>query len=405
MPMNLFDKYRYLSIFSISGHYLFRLIGLVTVMSWSISGLAASQAENQRLIISLQKQINELSENISAIESASQEKHEGLDLEGFFDVTAHNTDNAEHPFDLGGLELDIQFDHGENFAVSTALVWEGDAAEVAVAVLDYHVNAHNVPTRGHLFGEPGYHIQFGRFDIPFGIDYEFFGAPDRPNISAPLTTQRIQNDGFAGDGIRSYGSWAQLDYAVYLTNSLFEDNGTSVGARIGFFPGRDPYSVHNRESQSDFIIGFSWLYDMDSDEERRNQLQALDITWRYGIAEFIVEYISLDNIDEVTLPSPPGGSAGPADEDGYNARILLDFDPWALFIGYGVWTPEYTAVIDEDLTTVYSVNELERVTVGGRYIYDDYLQVKLEYLSFMDTETSEPDFEKHSITFQLVASF
>ena len=371
---------------------------------------ASSQLNQIQLIEKLQQQINQQQIQIdSLINNIPDATHQGsmgeaLILEGFFDVTAHTTDTSEHPFDLGGLELDIQFNHGENFAVSTALVWEGDAAEVAVAVLDYHVNTHTVPTRGRLFGEPGYHIQFGRFDIPFGIDYEFFGAPDRPNVSAPLTTLRIQNDGFAGDGIRAYGTWSQFDYAVYWTNSLFEDNGTSVGTRIGIFPARDPFSVHNRDSQSNFILGVSWLYDMDSEEKRRNELAAIDITWRYGIAEFIVEYITLDSVNTVSLPL--GGTAGPADEDGYNARLLLDFDPMAFFVSYGEWTPEFTAVIDEEDPSVsYNVNELKRITVGARYTYDDYLQVKLEYLSHLDTVTDEPDFEKRRVTFQMVASF
>ena len=361
------------------------------------------QLKQQQIQIDQLKKKNEGSDQ--ALQIRMEESDEpSLELEGFFDVTAHSADNSDHPFDLGAFELDLQFDQSENFAVSTALVWDGEEAEVAVAVLDYHANGHSVPTRGSLFGEPGYHIQFGRFDIPFGVDYEFFAAPDRPNVTAPLTTQRIQNDGFNGDGVRAYGSVSQFDYAVYWTNSLFEDEGNSVGTRIGFFPGRDPYSVHNRDSQSDFIIGLSWLYDMDSEEERRNELQALDVSWRYGIVELILEYISLDNVDTITLPG--GGSAGPADEQGYNSRILLDFEPMELFIGYGQWTPDYAAVLDEEDSSIsYSVDKLNRVTIGGRYLIGGYVQIKLEYLSHLETFTAEPDFEKRKLTFQMVASF
>ncbi|RDH81277.1 MAG: hypothetical protein DIZ80_14320 [endosymbiont of Galathealinum brachiosum] len=350
-----------------------------------------------------QLQINDLkNKNETSEEKISEEP--SLELEGFFDVTAHSADNSDHPFDLGSFELDLQFDQNENISVSTALVWDGDAAEVAVAVLDYHANTHNVPTRGRLFGESGYHIQFGRFDIPFGIDYEFFAAPDRPNVTAPLTTQRIQNDGFNGDGIRAYGSISKIDYAVYWTNSLFEDEGNSIGTRIGFFPGRDPYSIHNRETQSDFIVGMSWLYDMDADEEKRNELQAVDITWRYGIVELILEYINLNSVDTVILPG--GGSAGPADEQGYNSRVLIDFEPMAFFIGYGEWDPDYTSVLDADDPGVsYAVDKLNRVTIGGRYLIGDYVQIKLEYLSHLETATAEPDFEKRKLTFQMVASF
>jgi len=362
-----------------------------------------SNLENQLKLQQLQ--IDDLNKKyVNGFIREDESTKSSLELAGFFDVTAHSADNSEHPFDLGAFELDLQFDQSEHFSVSTALVWDGDAAEVAVAVLDYHANSHNVPTRGSLYGEAGYHVQFGRFDIPFGVDYEYFAAPDRPNITAPLTTQRIQDDGFNGDGLRAYGSWSQIDYAAYWTNSLFEDEGNSIGTRIGFFPGRDPFSVHNRNSQSDFIIGLSWLYDMDADEEKRNELQALDITWRYGIVELVAEYIKLDHFDTITLPG--GGSAGPADEQGYNSRLLIDFETIAFFIGYGEWRPDYSAVLDSDDPSIsYNVDKLNRVTLGGRYIVGDYLQMKLEYLSHMETSTEEPDFEKRKLTFQMVASF
>ena len=392
-------------------HKIFNLC--VMLLSICPTMVGAQQTSGGSLSIQLEQQLKnqqiQIDELRQQLENSKQEDHleteeHVLDIAGFFDVTAQSTDNGDHIFDLGGFELDLQFDQGENFAVSTALVWDGEVSEVAVAVLDYHVGSHNVPTRGRLFGEPGYHIQFGRFDIPFGIDYEFFAAPDRPNITAPLTTQRIQNDGFNGDGLRAYGSWSKIDYAVYWTNSLFEDTGNSVGTRLGFFPGRDPFSVHNRDSQSDFSIGLSWLHDMDSDENERNTLQAMDIRWKYDVVELVLEYIKLDNIDTVTLPG--GGSAGPADEDGFNSRLLIDFEPISFFVGYGQWKPAFTAALDpEDPATSYSVNKLNRLTIGSRYMIDDILQIKLEYLSHLGTSTAEPDFEKRKLTFQLVASF
>lgn len=350
-----------------------------------------------------QQQIDNLKLQINSLANAEM-LHPALNIGGFFDVTAHTTDNSDHPFDLGGLELDLQFDPLKHIAVSTALVWDGDAAEVAVAVLDYHLYDHEVPARGNIFGETGLHVQFGRFDIPFGIDYNFFAAPDRTNITAPLTTERIQNDGFNGDGLRVYGSWSKLDYALYLTNSLFEDQGTSVGARIGYYPGRDPFRVHNKNQERDFVIGFSFLRDMDSQENVRNELSALDLSWRINIVELTFEGIKLDNKDEIFLPS--GSSAGPADESGYNISLLLDFDPAAIFVGYGEWKPDYSAVLDsDDPATSYEVSRLKRLTFGTRYIFDDYLQIKLEYLTHLATSTEEPDFENRRLTFQMVASF
>ncbi len=373
-----------------------------------ISQSLSAQALTESTIIHLQQQLEEHKKQLNQLQNQVNDQSGDasglLVISGYFDVTAHNTDTSDHPFDVGGLELGVQYDQGENFSVSTALVWGDDSSEIAVAVLDYHVNSHLVPTRGSLFGEAGYHLQFGRFDIPFGIDYEYFAAPDRHNVTAPLTTQRIQNDGLNGDGFRVYGSWAQLDYAVYLTNSLFEEEGSSTGFRLGFYPGRDPFRVHNRETQGDFLIGVSWLRDMDSDEEERNTLSAIDVTWQYGMTQIIMEYISLDSIGVIDLPG--GGNAGNADEAGYNLRMVLDFDNYLVFMSYGEWKPEYSAVLDEeDDTIVYGIEKLKRATLAISYSYDDFLQIKLEYLSHLNTSTEEPGFEDKSLTFQMVASF
>jgi len=340
----------------------------------------------------------------TATEDSEEEQPSALQLGGFFDINAQASTENGQPFSLGGLELGIQYDQIENLAVSAALVWSEDSAEVAVAVLDYHANSHNVPTRGRLFGEPGYHLQLGRFDIPFGIDYEYFAAADRPNISGPMTTERVQNDGFNGDGVRAYGTWTQFDYAVYWTNSLFEDSGTSIGGRLGYFPGRDPYQIHNKESQSNFLVGVSWLQDMDENDNKRKTLYAMDVSFNYSIASFIVEYMSSDSDDLIFLDS--GVFAGENDEKGYNARVLFDLDYTTLFFSYGEWSPEYSHVIDEEEPVLnYSVEDLKRAIVGINYSFDDYLQIKIEYLTHLNTLTEEPGFEKDKLTFQMVASF
>lgn len=365
---------------------------------------ATVDSKIQEILDKQQKEINELQSRIHQ-QVTSPENNTPLAISGFFDVTAHTTDNSDHPFDLGSLELDIEFNSAENFSVSSALVWDGDTAEVAVAVLDYHSYDQNVPARGQIFDEPGYHIQFGRFDIPFGIDYELFAAADRPNITTPLTTEHIQNGGFGGDGIRIYGNWSNIDYAAYWTNSLFEDTGNSIGARVGIFPGRDPFRVHNKGSDRNFVIGLSYINDYDKNDNLRNKVSGLDITWRVSIAELTYETMKIDNPEQVVRPED-SSLAGPANESGSNLSLLLDFDPVSLFIGYGEWDPEFSAEINpDDDTSSYAVSKLKRYTISGRYIFDDNLQVKLEYFSHRDTSTQSPSFEDERLTFQMVASF
>ncbi len=365
---------------------------------------ATDSSEIQAMLDKQQTEIIDLKDRIHQQETSSKD-YNPLAISGFFDVTAHTTDNSDHPFDLGSLELDIEFDSAENFSVSSALVWDGDAAEVAVAVLDYHSYDQNVPARGQIFDEPGYHIQFGRFDIPFGIDYELFAAADRPNITAPLTTEHIQNGGFGGDGIRIYGNWSNIDYALYWTNSLFEDTGNSIGTRVGIFPGRDPFRVHKKDSDRNFVIGLSYINDYDADDNIRNKVSGLDITWRFSIAEITYEKMQIDNPEQIVRPEDLS-LAGPANESGSNISLLLDFDPVSFYIGYGEWDPEFSAEIaPDDDTSSYTVSKLKRYTISGRYIIDDNLQIKLEYFSHRDTSTQSPSFEDERLTFQMVASF
>jgi len=232
-------------------------------------------------------------------------------------------------------------------------------------------------------------------DIPFGVDYEYFAAPDRTNISAPLTTDLIQDGGFNSDGIRAYGTWSQFDYAFYWTNSVFEDTGTTVGSRIGIFPSRDPYSVHNRGAQNDIVLGVSWLHDMDENQNKRNEMYAVDLSWQYGFIGLIAEYITIDRVDPDTLIETTS-------DDGYNVRFTFDFEPITLYLGYGKWQQDF---LDNTLLNETVDNTLNRATIAANYVIADYLQVKLEYLTHIDSVPQDIDFEKNTLTFQLVASF
>lgn len=390
---------------------MFTVLNTVFVLYLIFSNSASAQDMNsfQQQLEQQQQEIQTLKERLNANNNTDSTvvdhpDDNTLEISGFFDFTAHTTNNSGHPFDLGGLELDLQYDKAENITISTALTWNDEGSEVAVAVIDYHTHDHNVPVRGNIFSDSGLHLQVGRFDIPFGTDYVYFAAPDRPNVTAPVTTQRIQDGGFNGDGVRSYGTWSVIDYVFYWTNSLYDDDGSSIGARVGLFPEKDSFCSHRTNDQKDLVVGLSWLRDMDSDENERNTVYAFDMSWRLGMAELIYEFTILDSVNEVILPD--SSSAGPADEEGFNIRLLFDLDPTTVFVSYGEWKPDYSARLDEsDDSISYSVSKLERLTLGTQYMFNQHLQLKLEYYHHLDTETSEPDFEKRRLTFQIVAVF
>ncbi|MBI3186520.1 MAG: hypothetical protein HYZ31_01460 [Gammaproteobacteria bacterium] len=340
-------------------------------------------------ISAMQQQLDKLT---ASIDPDNPTGPYGLKLSGFFDISANLTDVNDHPFELGDLEADVIYDKAENFAVSAAGIVNNDGASVGVAILDYHVNANDTPARGALYEEDGYHIQIGRFDIPFAIDYSFYAAPDRVNISAPLTTDRILKGGLNGDGMRTYGSWSVLEYTLYATNSLFEDTGYTAGTRIGC-------AINDH-----FVIGGSALSDRDADDNVRHRLTALDLGWKTGIAEFHLEAVRLDRQGDIQVNNV---STGAADETGSHLSMVVDLSPVTLFLRFEKWSPDYTQIPDPDplVTTGLHVEKLERATIAARYVLDSYLQFKLEYFKHTKGETAEPDFDNHLARVQMVARF
>lgn len=367
---------------------------LPLLASLYLTGALAEPASNADInslrqeMSALQQQLDKLTADQSTDSPALVS---GLQLSGFFDVTANISDINNHPFQLGDLEVDAVYDKAENFAVSAAGVVNDDGASIGVAVLDYHIRDHSIPARGALYEDDGFHLQLGRFDIPFATDYSLYAAPDRINISAPLTTDRILDGGLNGDGLRVYGLWSGLEYTTYIINSLYEPTGYAAGARIGYALG------------DNFVIGASVLDDQNENDNTRNRLTALDMGLQLGIAAFNIEAVQLDSPNDLLVNSL---SVGPADESGKHISMTLDFSPLTLFVRYETWTPDYTQLPDAvDNTIGYDVEELKRVTLAARYVLDTYLQLKAEYYRYTQGHTAEPDFERHNARVQMVARF
>lgn len=360
------------------------------------------QANNKPAAASVSEPFSDVVEPASA----------GLDISGFFDVQARTTNRSERTFELGDLEVDLEYLHDDHFSANAALVWDGDAAAdvaVAVAVVDYHLFDDNIPPRGRIFGEPGFHLQLGRFDIPFGADYQYFASVDRPNITPPLTTQRLQEGGYNGDGIRAYGSWKNFDGALFWTNSLYADTGYSVGVRLGLSLGHNPYSFHHREPSRDLELGVSYLQDRDGDGNRRNLVYAADLTLRHEAISLVSEFYLRNNDESPT--SGTGMLLGERDETGYHLSLLADMQsllhrPISLFIRYERWNPDYDFIPDtDDDAVLHRVRALPRVTLGVNYRFTDYFQFKLEYYDYLGEDTEEPDFEESLGVAQVVVNF
>ncbi|MBE0472239.1 MAG: hypothetical protein IBX55_22365, partial [Methyloprofundus sp.] len=99
-------------------------------------------------------------------------KQNGLDISGFFDVSAQTQNKSGNTFTLGAVELDLEYSYDDHFAVSSAFVWDGSTAAIGVAVLDFHMFNDSIPARGRIFSGQGFHIQGGGvFQDSFRLNY------------------------------------------------------------------------------------------------------------------------------------------------------------------------------------------------------------------------------------------
>ncbi len=330
----------------------------------------------------------------------------GLEFSGFFHFSALSDNKRNRTFEFGELELGLEYHYNEHLAASMALVWDGETADVGVAVIDYHWFDDNIPTRGRIFQEPGFHIQAGRFDLPFGIDYQYFAAPDRLNATAPFTTERIQLGGFNGDGVRSYGVFENLNYAVYWTNSVYGDDGMSIGARLGGVFGRTPYRLHST-SDAFLEVGLSALMDLDGDGRLRNEVYAADMNFQYDIWQLMGEIMWRNAREQ--LFDAGGVSIGDQDEMAYYVMLAADLETWLghpvyAFARYERWHPEYGFVLDDEGTAL-RVGSMPRVAAGIGYNINKHLRLRFEYIDTFGHETGEDDFENSLGQMQLVVLF
>lgn len=389
----------------------------------------ASHQEVQETKSSLMGKIGDLGEQIDELKESAKEK--GLDISGFFDVNA-KTDNAtEQTFSVGSVELDLEYNYNDNFAASSALVLCGNSAGVdsaapaaifcggsgpgglgggqagiAVAFADYHLFDHSIPPRGRILNNQGFHIQAGRFDIPFSTDYQNFANSDRVTVTAPITTSRMQFGGFNGDGLRSYGTWKFVNYSVFWTDSMYATNGSSVGGRLGVSFGQNNYRSHKNNPEG-IEVGVSYLADLDNDEQVRHSVYGIDLSLGYSFLRWQNELMLTQAFENFI--GDDGTDYGKPHELGYHSTLLADMErfieyPVIAFVRYGRWEPNTRFAQDFDGTLV-SIENISALTVGLNYHFNDYLKLKFEYTDSLGTATTERYFDKQLGIAQMVLSF
>lgn len=183
-----------------------------------------------------------------------------LALGGFFDVHAMPSRRGNR-VSLGSVELALTRSIA-NAQLGAAVVIDPEgAATITNAFADFRLSR-----RGD---DPGPRLQIGRFDVPFGRDWQQFAAKDRTEASAPLSTELVLDGGLNATGVHFYGDATRSNYSVYAFRGDGEER--LIGTRAGVLPFDFPFEA-----------GASWMQALAKDGSERARWVALDteLTWQ-----------------------------------------------------------------------------------------------------------------------------
>ncbi len=361
-----------------------------------------SREEYQKEIEELNDKIDDLNDKYSKLEKIT-DKLKALHISGYFDVSISNYKNKPNVFALGDFGVEIEHSYKENFQVGAALVFN-EGAELHTGFIDYHLFGSPISLRGRLFVDEGLHLQVGKFDVPFGNDWQYYTAIDRMAVTPPLTTEMVMEGGYNDEGIRLLFNSIWLNLTLYMLDGIeqkYSYGGNSYGGRIGFTPFSNPFML-KAKSVPIFELGCSFIYDVDANGEMSEKLYAFDVESKITALLLRAEYIRREKEAGVLF-------------DGYHVTGGLDFNhfsslPVILYSRYDFfrtknYIPEtYLDILTQELD---KLNVLSRFSVGLNINIYGISYLKLEYQRFLKTyeEYRDQYFSKSLYYAQLVISF
>lgn len=362
------------------------------------SELAPTIQENIQDTQDLKKELQILKNRITELEQKFEQKRikeqNSLQFSGYFDVSISNYKNQPNIFQLGNFELDISHTFKNHFQVAAALVFN-EGAELGVGFIDYHVYGGSINPRGRLFREKGIHIQIGKFDVPFGNDWQHFISVKRLTVTPPMTTEVIMDGGYNDVGVRFLANFTYFNFTIYALRGIEEGysyGGNSFGARFGFTPFENPY-VFQSKIVSLLDIGISYIHDFNKNWETAERVLAVDIETKIGPVILRSEYYRRDKTAGILL-------------NGFHFTAGLDFDyllqwPFILYGRYGQYFFERYKQFNQNRT-------LSRATAGININMFNISYLKLEYIRYITAyeEFKNSDYYSENLFYiQLMITF
>ena len=300
----------------------------------------------------------------SATKRKVKELADAIQFSGFFDVSASTYENNPNVFDLGSFEFDLKKEFHKYFQVGAALVFADKQADLAVGFIDFHLFGGLIPARGNIFLESGFHLQVGKFDVPFGNDWQYYASLDRPTMSAPLTTSILMDGGYNDVGFRVLGNRHFINYVGYVLKGT--GDGVATGGRLAFVPFNNPFTMQGMDAQP-LDVGIGYLHDFNQAGKTEQKTLALDVEARLDFLRVQTEYyLRRDLIDGHRT-------------DGYQVSLFGSFlDGGPIPFGLSARYDTVHRKTDDGLVDEH----LQRATLGGFLRPFEVTVFKLEYLHY-----------------------
>ncbi len=227
-------------------------------------------------------------ERVEATRKALADKTGGLNVSAFGDWGTWYDEVGRKRFGFGAAEVDLNLKLGDLGEVSGAFVGTKDSHLWTVYVLDFHPwGGGSVAPRGALWLDKGLHIQMGRFDVPFGNDYQYFASKDGVTVSRPLTTALIMDGGYNDRGLRILGNNGTLNLNAFTLRGF--GAGRLYGFRTGFTPFGVPFALKESKEPKRLEVGLSAFIQRAPGGHQAERACALDLEMHLGAFTLVAE--------------------------------------------------------------------------------------------------------------------
>lgn len=381
---------------------------LTLLFTLPVTAEESSKTEREK---ELEKRLELMNAKLERLESRMDEIDSRLDdfteleISGFFDVSFSNYKNKPNIFKLGLFELDLEHSYENGFQVAAALVFDDEEGTyIGVGFIDYAFIGGPVPPRGRLFIERGVHIQVGRFDVPLGNDWNYVSPVKRYTVTPPLTTTRIMEGVYNDVGLRLLINFVAANFTLYTTQGIeqkYSFGGISYGSRLGITPFNNPFTVSSDFTPT-FELGFSYLYDLDTDGKKSEDVSVIDYESKIGGLILRSEVYKREKVAGVIF-------------EGFHLTTGWDFEavnlfPMVFVLRYDqhVEKNNVVASFDQAASGDSDKNSLTRMTSALRFNISNTSFLKFEYQSYLtasDNFREDTLFSENLYYAQLVIKF